>query len=110
MTDAVDVALPTADQIDAVYRDVWSTVPHDKRLTVFAQKIAIQAVMAERKIWQVLEENQCSVVPNYIRDGSGRFNGWIVAGRGMRFEQAPTPYEAAQKFAAAIRAQPEPKA
>ena len=29
----------TAEQIDKVYRDVWTTVPHASRLTTFAHRI-----------------------------------------------------------------------
>lgn len=48
MTDKLPMPI-TDEQIDAAYRDVWSTVPHAQRLSAFARKIAAEAVRLERE-------------------------------------------------------------
>jgi len=90
MTDAVK--LPTAEQIDAIYRDVWSTIPHTNRLTEFARKTAALAIMQERERCAKLCELE-------------RYTGYVPPEDG----DAASYYDmAGVNCADAIRAQPEP--
>lgn len=98
-------ALAGIDRGPDAYR--YAMVLDDMALLVKGiEAYAREAVLAERTIWKTLQDNECTIAPNYVRDKSGKFNGWLVIGRHMQFEKADTPYEAAQKFAAAIRNQP----
>lgn len=88
----------TDEQIDSAYREVWSTVTHEKRLASFAKKIAVQAVLEER------ERNAKLCQENEV---------WMSADKGMVL-RPNLPIAGHEHvgfaYAAAIRAQPEPEA
>jgi hypothetical protein len=48
MTTDKELKAP-AEIVDAAYRKVWSTIPHDQRLTAFANEIWQAATQAERE-------------------------------------------------------------
>ena len=59
------------DQIDAIYREVWSTVVHAKRLTAFARAIEIAAIAAHEQARVVGEP-----VAHVAGDDAKRYLQW----------------------------------
>lgn len=79
-------------------------------LKTWIRTYVAEAVRVERELWQTLLEHQCTIAPNYIRDGSGCFNGFIaVSNKGHHICNADTPREAALLLAASIRNTQGPK-
>lgn len=93
----------TDEQIDSAYREVWSTVTHNKRLASFAKKIAIQAVLEERE--------RCSAMASMFSMSPQNCTVHPDVPFGAMSESAQSvAHMTAQGIAAAIRAQPEPEA
>lgn len=62
------------------------------------------AVLAERELWDLLDKHGVCLSRNYIRDASGRFNGWMACGHGGAFmSKGETMRDAALACADAIR-------
>lgn len=74
------------------------------RLTQYGELVRAMEREAERIVWSVLEREGATVGPAFIRDGSGRFNGYCVISKKADVATGATMLEAAQNFVAAVDA------
>lgn len=87
--------------------DLWGNdcpVYNREQMRAHAIAYARAAVLAERELWDLLDKHGVCLSRNYIRDASGRFNGWMACGHGGAFmSKGETMRDAALACADAIR-------
>jgi len=75
----------TPEQIDAAYREVWSTVPHKYRLSAFAEEIAAEV----RKEDEALIRQMLEALEGYRRNHNDHQPCDAEKAARARLEKAP---------------------